>query len=59
MQDTHSIGRVGYKRGVKVKKNRNWTDAAMAAAILAVDEGMGIRRAGEKYGIPRSTLSDW
>jgi hypothetical protein len=36
-----TTGRVGQKRGVKVKKNGNWTNAAMAAAISAMDGGMG------------------
>ena len=57
-QETHIIGRAGHKRGVKIKRNRNWIDAAMAVAISTINKGMGIRQAGEKYGIPRSTLSN-
>jgi hypothetical protein len=34
-------GRGGQRRGAEVKTNGNWTNAAMAAIVAAVDEGMG------------------
>jgi hypothetical protein len=44
---------------VKRRKNGNWEDSEMRAAIAAVDNGMNIRKAGAKYGIPRSSLENW
>ena len=37
---------------VKRRKNGNWEDSKMCAAIAAVDNGMNIRKVGTKYGIP-------
>lgn len=42
-QETHTIGRAGHKKGVKIKRNGNWIDAAMAVAISTINKGMGIR----------------
>jgi hypothetical protein len=43
----------------KRRKNGNWEDSEMRAAIAAVDDGMTIRKAATTYGIPRSSLEDW
>jgi hypothetical protein len=41
------------------RKNGNWSDSALRATIDAIDDGLPIRRASEKFGIPRATLHDW
>lgn len=41
------------------KKYRNWSDVSMAGAMQAVIEGrMGVNRAAEEYGVPKTTLKD-
>jgi hypothetical protein len=42
----------------KRRKNGNWEDFEMRAAIAAVNDGMTIRKEATKYGIPRSSLED-
>jgi hypothetical protein len=42
------------KKGVK----NQWSDAQLAAAKKSVAEGMSVRGAGVKYGIPKTTLSN-
>jgi hypothetical protein len=41
------------------RKNGNWTDVALQTAINAIDDGMPIRKASQKFGIPRASLHDW
>lgn len=41
------------------KKYRQWNEESMSGAIKAVIDGkMGVNRAADQYGIPRSTLKD-
>jgi hypothetical protein len=44
---------------VRKRKNGNWKDDDLQGAIAAVDNGMNIKRAATKFGIPRSSLEDW
>ena len=41
------------------KKYRKWTKESMAGAIKCVIDGkMGVNRAADQYGVPRTTLKD-
>ena len=41
------------------KKYRKWSEESMSGAVKAVIDGkMGVNRAADQYGIPRSTLKD-
>lgn len=41
------------------KKYKNWSDVSMAGAMQAVIEGrMGVNRAAEEHGVPKTTLKD-
>ena len=40
------------------KAYSQWKETRMEGAITAVDKGESIRRAAEKFGVPRSTLHD-
>ena len=44
---------------MKKKKNGNWKDDDLRGAIVAVDNGMNIKRAVAKFTIPTSSLEDW
>jgi hypothetical protein len=44
---------------VEKRKNGNCKDDDLRGAIATVDDGMNIRRAATKFGIPRSSLEDW
>ena len=37
---------------------RQWGNKNMEGALLAVEEGVSVRRAAEMYGVPKSTLHD-
>ena len=40
------------------KKYKQWTEESMLGALKAVSEGMGVNRAAEEFGIPKTTLKD-
>ncbi len=41
------------------KKYRKWSEESMSGAVKAVAENkMGVNRAADQYGVPRSTLKD-
>ena len=37
---------------------REWENISMQKALKEVEEGMPLRRAAERYGVPKSTLHD-
>lgn len=37
---------------------KNWIEASMTCAIEDVRKGMSVRKAFEKHGVPKSSLSD-
>ncbi len=40
------------------KEYRQWSEQSMSGALKAVTEGMGVNRAAEEFGIPKTTLKD-
>ena len=42
----------------KLRKNKNWTDEGLNAAMLAIDDGAPIKTVARFYGIPTTSLHD-
>ncbi|XP_024526055.1 uncharacterized protein LOC112344834 [Selaginella moellendorffii] len=43
----------------KSRKSNGWTEQALHNALAAIKNGISIRKAGQCYGIPRTTLRNW
>jgi hypothetical protein len=45
-------------RASRIKKNGNWTDEQLKAALAAHDDGMSMRKASDKFNIPYSSFRE-
>ena len=39
-------------------KRKQWSNESMEAALKAVKDGMGVNKAAELHGVPKTTLKD-
>jgi hypothetical protein len=44
------------EKTIKKKKNGNWTDAQLASALAAFDNGINMKQPSEQFHIPYSSF---